>query len=60
MRYLFYHYNDRNGALILDYIDENGNRSNYCFMYYSLRKAIRVFRWRNNLSYKHITVQQLQ
>lgn len=59
-RYLFYSYNEHNGAINFNYIDENGNRSNHCFMCYSLRKAIQVFRWRNNLSYKHITIQQLQ
>lgn len=58
-RYLFYSYNDHNGAIILDYIDEYGNRSSHNYIGYSLNKALRVFRWRNNLDYKHIKIQKL-
>ncbi len=58
-RYLFYSLNEHNGAINFNYIDENGNRSTHNYMGYSLRKAIQVFRWRNNLDYKHITIQKL-
>ena len=57
-RYLFYHTNYQ-GAIIIDYTDENGNKTHDSFIGYSLRKALRVFHWRNNLNYKHITVQKL-
>lgn len=58
-RYLFYSFNEQNGAINFNYIDENGNRSTHKYMGYSLRKALQVFRWRNNLDYKHIKVQKL-
>jgi len=58
-RYLFYSYNEHNGAINFNYVDENGNRSNHCYMGYSLRRALQVFRWRNNLYYKHINVLPL-
>lgn len=58
-RYLFYSYNDHNGAITFNYVDENGNRSSHNYIGYSLNKALRVFRWRNNLDYKHIKVQKL-
>ncbi|MCX4362385.1 MAG: hypothetical protein OSJ74_03220 [Clostridia bacterium] len=58
MRYLFYHYNS-GGYLILEYQDEYGGYIDHCYMYYSLREAIKLFRERYGLRYKHITVQKL-
>ncbi len=58
MRYLSYYYNYC-GYLIFDYRDDNGHYIQHRFMYYSLRAAIKVFRERYGLRYKHITVQKL-
>ena len=57
-RYIYY-YTNCQGAIIFDYTDEKGNQSHHSFMGYSLRKALQLFRWRNNLDYKHITVKKL-
>lgn len=59
-RYLFYSYNDHNGAITFDYVDENGNRSMHKYICYSLKRTLRAFHWGNNLDYKHITTQKLK
>lgn len=58
MRYLFYYYNAQ-GYLVLSYTDGNGRHAERSYLYYSRKEAIRLFRERYGLRYKHITVQRL-
>ncbi|MCM1360226.1 MAG: hypothetical protein NC183_06910 [Corallococcus sp.] len=58
MRYLFYYYNNE-GTLIFDYRDDYGRRFHRCYLYYTLREAVKKFRQDFDLRYKHITVQRL-
>lgn len=56
MRYLYCYY--LHGALILKYTDENGYRTTHRYLLYTLREAIKLFRKRHGLRYKHITVKK--
>lgn len=56
MRYLSCYY--LHGALVLKYRDENGRRTTQRYLLYSLREAIKLFRERHGLRYKHITVKK--
>ena len=57
MKYLYCRY--EHGYLVLNYKDESGNRIKHSYLYYTLREAIKLFRERYGLRYKHITVKKL-
>lgn len=48
-----------NGALILKYKDDFGKRISHCYIFYTVKEAIKLFREQYNLKHKKIQIQIL-
>lgn len=57
MKDLYYHYNNQ-GAIIFT-CAKNGYYTDFTFIGYTLKEALKKFRTDNNLRYKHIRLVKL-
>ena len=59
MRYMI-HYKNREGALVLRYVDDNDKHIREQYIGYTLKEAIQRFREKHGLKGKHIVIEPLE